>query len=49
MIISVPGALRIRRLVRNSRMAGVEPTFAGINGADPVAYILSANFASRKT
>ncbi len=29
------------------RMAGVEPTFTSINGADPVAYILSANVARR--
>jgi len=29
------------------RMAGVDPTFTSLNGADPVAYILSANVARR--
>jgi len=47
MIRLVMGALRIRRLVRNARLAGVEPTFTGINGTDPVAYILSANVKRR--
>ncbi len=28
-------------------MAGVDPTFTGINGTDPVTYILSANVARR--
>ena len=29
------------------RIAGVEPTYASLNGSDPVAYILSANIARR--
>jgi hypothetical protein len=46
-LYTTQGQLSEKLGVKQLRIAGIEPSFASLNGSDPVAYILSANVARR--